>query len=120
MGSALVSNSKSAKIVTRDTSLKIKKLIGPRILVRQCVNDHWRKSDGSVLLYRTEESYDGTNWAEIIMVSPECKEFSEDDIGKFVHCPFWTDGMNRIGDYEFTIHERLIADKKLKPFVVEM
>ena len=88
------------------------KVFSARIVVRKCIHDHIRDDDGDVLLFRTDHDYEQTNWAEIIDVGTGCKEFTHDDIGKFVMCPEWTNDMSFLQDNEYIIRESAITDSR--------
>uniref|UniRef100_A0A6M3JZH4 Uncharacterized protein n=1 Tax=viral metagenome TaxID=1070528 RepID=A0A6M3JZH4_9ZZZZ len=111
-------------------------LLHDAVRVRKCIRDHIRKSDGSVLLYRPDDSRqhgdmdetagrpwlssrDMTNWAEIIDVGPDCATLTKDDIGKRILCPeMGGNEMQRLVQEDFAIRERLLL--KCYPFLVDM
>ena len=85
------------------------------VRVRKCYRDHVRNADGSVLIYRPEDSRaedtsqavwlnstDHTNWAEIIDFGPKCKYINKELIGYRVLCP---EQMQRLVQDDFLIHE---------------
>jgi len=84
------------------------KLLGPFILVRRCFNGHVLDEGGSVALYVTDKAADRSNWAEILQVSQRCKEYTQENVGWFVRCPEWGDGMHSLGADYWVIDERLI------------
>lgn len=83
------------------------------VLVRKCVNDHVRNEDGSVLLYKTDFSYDTTNWAEIIGVGNKCSETIKGMLGFLVQCPEFVNGMHFVGDDCWVVREHLLNRKEL-------
>lgn len=101
-------------------------LLHDTVRVRKCFRDHARNADGSVLIYRPEDSRadntdesvwtgttDITNWAEIIDVGPECKIVTKRFIGWRVLCPEQHNDMKRLVQDDFIIKESLLK------FVVE-
>jgi hypothetical protein len=83
------------------------------VLVRKCVNDHVRKEDGSVLLYRTDWDHEQTNWAEIIDVGPKCTDAMKGLVGYLVQCPESIDGLHNVGEDLFVVREHLLNRKEL-------
>lgn len=89
-------------------------ILGDRLWVRKCFNDHYRDENGKIVIYRTDYSADTTNWAEIIDVGPKCKIFSKSDIGSYVMCPEHDSGLKRLFDEDFAVKESSVL-----PLVVE-
>ena len=95
------------------------KMKGNYVHVRRCFQDHVRKDDGSVLIYRPEGRlakdetpwYGSTsqcNWVEIIALGPDCEFIAEDDIGGFCRCPEYETGIHRLEDEDFAVKEDLL------------
>jgi len=97
------------------------KPINRHIIVRKCVNDHVRGNDGGVLIYKPDEIYETTNWAQVLDVAEDCVVFTKNEIGKFVLCPEMSHEMHRIGaeheSKDFIIREDEIM--RQHPYVVE-
>jgi len=88
------------------------KLIGRKIRVRKCVTGTEEKFKGETF-YRMgnvvipEKSHERQLWCEIIDVSPECRLFSKDMIGKaFVRLAEWKPNyVFRAFDEDFIVKE---------------
>lgn len=87
------------------------KLLGRRIRLRKCYNDHIRDKKGNVLIYRTDWDVDTTTVDEIVDVADGCREFSKADIGKFVVGPETHNGLHGIGASEFIADEDIFLDE---------
>jgi hypothetical protein len=106
---------------TRGASIaesRIKKLIGKKILVRKCYNDHIRDASGEILLALPDSAREETNWDEIRMVGSECDVFTREDVGSFIQGPEYTDGMYGIGNSMWIFEEHLVESGQIKPFIV--
>lgn len=80
------------------------------VKVRKGINDHERDEDGNVLLYRTEDHIETTNWVEIIDIAPDCRHVTKEDIGSFCISPEVNDRLCRLGrTKDFCLHEDLIG-----------
>ena len=86
--------------------------IGKRILVRKCVQDHVRDSEGKVLLFMTDHSYEQCNTVEIVDVADDCQEFRREHIGNFIQVPERIEGIEELNLDEglFFIRESIIED----------
>jgi len=104
------------------TRLRDIKLMNRHLLVRKCINDHIRDSNGDVLIYKPDEMYETTNWAQILDVADDCKEFTKDHVGCLIECPEYGNFLHRLGDYgdseDFLVKEDEIMERH--PFIVEM
>lgn len=78
------------------------------LLVLKCVNDHIRNEDGEVLIWRSDYNYDTTTFARVEAVGPKCKYWENEDVGVFVHCPEYANGLYNIGDGYWVVREDLV------------
>ena len=110
----ILAGTESATQLPRIEWEKKLRLVGRKILVMLCENDHVRDDEGKVLVFLPDEQKEvmdpagGPSWAEILLVSPQCKEFSQVDVGRFVLTPRRAHGINDIGDYYLIIDEAAI------------
>ncbi len=70
--------------------------INRKLLVRKCVNDHARDENGEVLIYLPDESYEQCYFVEILKVSDDCRQFTQDMIGKGIQVPDFITGLQGI------------------------
>ena len=106
-----------------DILTRIRRLTGRRILGRKCVNDHWRRKDGTVLLYRTEKAVDTTNWVEVLMVSDACVSGIAELLLEnrvYMKFPEYGHGLHYVGNDLWVVDEDLMDQKTpaLAPFIV--
>lgn len=110
------------EIRSRNTNYekRINRLIGRKILVERCVNDHIRDEDDKILVALPESHIDPTiflaehQWFSVLLVGEECHYLSQhvaDEQDAFLLLPLWGDGIHDIGDSLWIIEERLFDDK---------
>jgi len=79
------------------------------VKVRKCVNDHVRGKDDEVVIYRTENFIEKTNYVEVLSVAPDCTKISDADVGSFCVAPESNDRLQRLlYSKDYMIHEDLI------------
>jgi len=80
------------------------------VLVVKCMNDHVRKDDGTVLLYKPDLSVDTTKFARVVGIGERCEYFDESYLNAIVNCPEFSTGMHRVEGSKYAIREKLIMD----------
>jgi len=97
-----------------------------KILALKCEKQHVLDEDGEVLVFLSPNTKEDCLWGQIIKVSPDCINYSQDDIGAFISVPLWEPGFDVVKpdkyseDIIWIIDERLVEDEnsELKPFVL--
>ncbi len=98
---------------------RIDHLVGPWLLGRKCVGEHWLDDNGEVLLYKPDSELDMTNWVKIVMVSSKCEILRQEQYEEWnkthhvmMKFPEWGRGFHKIGHALFMIDERLIDNDR--------
>lgn len=74
--------------------------------IRKCENEHILDDNGDVLLYRTDNDIEKTNWVEIIAVAGDCRHVEQSDIGGFCIAPERSENLRRLSySKDFMLHE---------------
>ena len=94
---------------------KIKKLVGPYIMGRKCVGQHWMDEKGEVSLYKPDNILDTTNWVTVLMVSSKCKILTQEQFEEwnatnhvFMRFPEWGHGFHKPGFQLFIVSEYMM------------
>lgn len=79
------------------------------VLVKKCVNDHYRDDDGEIFMHKTDKQIEYTHYVQIEQFAEDCNAVSKEDIGSFFIAPEEDERLRRI-EYskEFMAHEDLI------------
>lgn len=86
------------------------KPMGNRVVIRKCFEDHVRDDAGKVVLYRTDNGLETTNWVEIISIGPKCRIITADHVGKRTIAPEIHNEMVRVEGEDFIITETALLE----------